>query len=83
MTPKVIITIEGGIFQHASSNTENIEIVVVDYDKHAEDRVIIYGPVSPDNVFEDGKAHELLTDEKYPLSEEEVLVKEHLIEHNF
>jgi hypothetical protein len=54
MKPKVLIYIEGGNFQMIASNTENIDIVVVDRDNQdaGDDPVI---PCNIDNIVEDGQ----------------------------
>jgi hypothetical protein len=60
MKTKVLITIEGGIVQSVVSNIQDIEIIIVDYDDHADEPVVIDGPKAPDHFFVDTKAYRML-----------------------
>jgi len=84
--PKIIISIDcnSGEVLNLSTNTD-MEIVVVEYSEEFENGVFIYGPIKQDELFRDGKAHELLTkrDISIPISEEETEIICHLKEHNF
>jgi len=82
--PKVIITLDGGVFVDLCSNTD-VEYVVIDYDKHSDEPVIIHGPHKQDHLFRNGKSYELWEnrDISLPISEEETEVICHLKECKF
>jgi hypothetical protein len=90
MKPKVLITVRGGIVQSVDANMD-MDIVTADFDEKAEEYpILLSGIKSPDQIFEDGKAHELFLEnapydslETFRLSEEEKQVKQFLKDHNF
>lgn len=88
MKPKVLITTKDGIVQSVDCNMD-MDIIIVDYDEHSdEESVIISGPSLPDNIFTDGQAHQMFTEETeeletFVLSNEEKFIKQYLKDHNF
>jgi len=56
---KVIIEIRGGVVQKIHADTTEIKTLIVDWDD-IEERGPLYGPYSPDSVFESGKSFEIL-----------------------
>jgi len=83
MKPKVLITIENGIIVSMFSNTD-VEIVTVDYDiKDVENPVIINGPYKQDGLFKNGDSYKLVEKSEFPLSDEEIEVRDFLKEVKF
>lgn len=52
MKTKVLIAIEEGTIQHISTNYGNMQIVIMHYDKHAEETVSMREYI-PDTTFSD------------------------------
>ena len=78
MKPKVLITIENGVITSAFSNTD-VEIITVDYDiKDVENPVIINGPYKQNGLFRNGDSYKLLEKSEFPLSDEEIEVRDYL-----
>ena len=68
---KILIIVEGGIVQSVSTNYE-AEIVVVDFDKHGDEPVIVSDILSPDSIIgENEKFHEELYKPKMTDKDEE------------
>lgn len=80
--PKILITVEGGMVQSVTSNTD-VDVIIIDYDvEDPENPVSIqHGP--QDDLFANGKAYKAIEDGKFPISEEEREVLEYLKEVKF
>lgn len=77
--PKILITMEGGMIQSIGANMD-MDIVINDYDNPEEDQIRLE---SPDEIFKDGEAYKLITEDKFPLSMAEQLIKEYLKDEKF
>lgn len=77
---KILITVEGGIVQSVCASSADVEIAIVDYDKHSDDPVCVSVPSSPDVVFS-GHAWEQCFTGK--LDEDEKAAQEELKKHRF
>ena len=53
---KVVITIEGGIVTQVGGNKSSIQIVILDFDKNADEPVVISEQLEPDYIFPNGEA---------------------------
>jgi hypothetical protein len=74
---KVLITIEGGLIQSISANTDDVRFVIVDYDNRDLDEsdIVSPQPFSPDEVLEDGKfSKQMESPKNLPLTNSEKIV---------
>ena len=76
MSTKILIEVKGGSVT-AISATEDVQIVIVDYDNsdNGNNPVTPSEVLYPDAIFEDGEAHTLFTDASDP---EEMEIKDEL-----
>lgn len=75
---KVLIIVEGGIVQSVHADSD-LEYVVVDYDKHSDDPVLIGGVNTPDTVLGPGeKFYNMYKPAKESTDRDEVFVHESL-----
>lgn len=76
MTPKILIEVKGGTVINISA-TEEVKIVIVDYDNsdNGSNPIMPSDPLYPDAIFKDGEAHTLFTDASDP---EEMEIKDEL-----
>ncbi len=84
MKTKIILTIEGGIVQAIGSNSQDVEVSIIDFDDQSEQAVSINTGYTPDYYFQDGKAHiDILQGVEFEnLSKKEQLIVTTLKENN-
>lgn len=68
MKTKILITIEGGNLQSIHS-TEEIDIVLVDFDNIENQTEIELDVLSPDNIVNSGKFYQLFSEKDNPESD--------------
>ena len=73
---KIIVTVEGGTVTAVGSNKSSIKVIVLDYDKNADEPIIISEQLEPDYQFIDGEAWKNWDSEN--ISPEDLQVKRHL-----
>lgn len=80
--PKILITVEGGIVQSICTNLD-AQIVVVDYDKHGDERIIVSDKLEPDTIIaNDNKFYKELF-KKNSTDKDELFVHKKLKKLNF
>ena len=82
MKPKILITVEGGIVQDVSSNTD-VDIIIIDYDTDNIEEPVILQRGPQDNLFKNGQSYKLVDTGKFPLGEEEQDVVDYLKREKF
>jgi hypothetical protein len=55
-TTKVIVTVKNGMVVSIGGNTSKIKIIILDYDKQADDPIIISEQLEPNYTFQNGEA---------------------------
>ena len=73
---KIIITVEGGMVTAVGGNQGNVKIIILDYDKQADDPIVISEQLQPDYIFKEGEAWRNWDEENQSTSDTKV--KRHL-----
>ncbi len=58
MATKILITIQGGIIQQIASNSDHVEVVIIDFDPDSEES-LSFTEATLDHTFDSGHADDL------------------------